>query len=84
MALHDVFVQIELVASQESVVSGMRKSAARALQEYRESIGVSLRDVAAKAGLTYQGLSNLEHGKSWRTRTALRVAEVYRTLETSL
>ena len=48
-----------------------------AIREIRESLGLSLRDVAAATGYTVSGLWEIEHGTDPKLTTAMRLAEFY-------
>jgi ribosome-binding protein aMBF1 (putative translation factor) len=81
MADIGTLAQIDKVDLMERELSGLRRSVALALRFQRESALLSLRDVAVKVRLTPAALSNLERGKSWRTKTARRVAEFYSKMD---
>jgi hypothetical protein len=44
-------------------------------------VKLSLRDVAVQVDLTPAGLHNIERAKTWRTKTARRVAEFYSKMD---
>jgi ribosome-binding protein aMBF1 (putative translation factor) len=73
--------QIDKVDLMERELAALRRSVALALRFQRERALLSLRDVAVKVHLAPAALSNLERGKSWRTKTARRVAEFYSKLD---
>ncbi len=81
MADNGTLGQVKEVAAFETVLRGMQRRTGHALRDARENAGLSLRDVAQHVRLTYQGLLNIETGKSWRTETVLRVAEYYSKLD---
>ena len=68
-------VHIERVEALEKEVSGLVPVIGQLLRIARESAGLSLRDVAPKVRLTAQGISDIERGKSWRTKTVRRYAQ---------
>ena len=80
MADNGALGQVQQVAAFERVLREMQRGTGQTLRAARESAGLSLREVAQHVCLTYQGLLNIESGKSWRTPTVLRVAEFYSKL----
>jgi ribosome-binding protein aMBF1 (putative translation factor) len=70
-------VQIDQIEAMERDLVTARRAVARTLRFKRETVGLSLRDVAPKLRLSAAALSNIERGKSWRTRTIRRLAKFY-------
>lgn len=70
----DPTVQITRAEDLERQLSEARRSAAKSLRQRRMELGVSLRAMQKRVGLSISALSNLEHGRSWETKTARRVA----------
>lgn len=70
-------VQIDQIEAMECDLVSARRAVARTLRFKRETAGLSLRDVAPKLRISAAALSNIERGKSWRTRTIRRLASFY-------
>jgi ribosome-binding protein aMBF1 (putative translation factor) len=77
MAATGSLVQIEQIEQLEGLLRGLRRSTAMTMLTEREALGLSLREVAEHVGLTAVAINNMERGKSWRTSSARRVAELY-------
>lgn len=76
MVTTGALVHIERVEALEKEMSGLKAVVGQLLRIARESAGLSLWDVAPDVGLTAMALSNIERGKSWRTKTVREYAEV--------
>jgi transcriptional regulator with XRE-family HTH domain len=50
------------------------KKLGRAIRTYRESLGLSLRDFAERAGVDYTMVLRLEHGRDVRASAYLKIA----------
>jgi hypothetical protein len=81
MADNETLVQIEQIESVERLLVGLQRTAADSLRRTRERVKLSLRDVAVQVDLTPAGLHNIERAKTWRTKTARRVAEFYSKMD---
>lgn len=69
--------QVERVRNLEAELAEARREAARALRECRESLDLSLRDVGNSVRLSAAAIYNIETNKSWRTKTAAKIARSY-------
>lgn len=69
--------QIAEVARLEAELSAARRHAAKALRARRHALGLTLRAVKPKARRSIGMLSDLERGKAWETKLAVRLARVY-------
>jgi ribosome-binding protein aMBF1 (putative translation factor) len=80
MATNGALVQIERVEALEKVLKELRREVGRTLRTEREAAGLSLRDVAHHVRMTGAGISLIELGKSWKTKTVRRIAQFYASL----
>jgi ribosome-binding protein aMBF1 (putative translation factor) len=80
MAATGSLVQIEQIEQLEEVLRGLQQSTANTMLHEREAMSLSLREVSLKVRLTAAAINNIERGKSWRTKTARKIAEFYASL----
>jgi DNA-binding XRE family transcriptional regulator len=80
MATHGVMAQVEHIERLEADGQRRKLKLGLALRAKRESLGLSLRDVASAVGVTMQLISMLERGKTGRTKTLRTIAEYYTRL----
>lgn len=80
MADNGLVAQVDGIAARESDLAVQKQQLSRALWLAREIAGLSLRDVAPRVRLTAAGLSYIERGKRWSTKTVRRVARFYDSL----
>ena len=73
----DVLVQIDRVESKEREARADRKAIAKALLDLRAEAGLTLRAVAPHVHTTAATVHNIEHGKTWKARTARALARFY-------
>lgn len=69
-----VQTDVDEVARIEGDLEAARHRAGMAIRTAREAKSISLRQAATQLRLSPGALSELERGRSWRTKTALRVA----------
>lgn len=69
--------EIERVRNLESELATSREIAAECLKEKRIELGLSFRQVSAGVRVSPATVYNIEANKSWRTRTAAKIARFY-------
>lgn len=75
--------QVDRIDRMEEDTKKAQVQMARVLYLTRELAGLSLRDVAPKVGMTAAQISNIERGKSWKTKTVRRIARFYDSLSSA-
>lgn len=69
--------QIAEVARMEAELAAARRAAAKALRARRQALGLTLRAVKPRARRSIGMLSDMERGKAWETKLAIRLAKFY-------
>jgi DNA-binding XRE family transcriptional regulator len=68
---------VEVVRQMESELDVKRKEVAKALRTERLNRNLTLEHIAKRVRLTRASVHNIEKGKSWKTKTVLRVARFF-------
>jgi cytoskeletal protein RodZ len=68
---------VEKVRNLEAELAASRKQAAKSLRTERNRLGLTLRQVSSRIRMTPAAIHNIELSKSWKTRTAQKLARFY-------